>query len=141
MMTAKIEGLAELERKMKLLPEKVARNALRAGVNAGAQVIKKEAKRLAPVDTGNLAKRAIYVTRSRREGSRTKEVYKVGVRVGEKEAEKNRDAYYWFMLEYGTEKMAAQPFMRPAFENKKLEAIEAMRKKLAQRIDKANRSL
>jgi len=32
---------------------------------------------------------------------------------------------YWWLLEFGTSKMAARPFMRPAFESKKLQALDA----------------
>jgi HK97 gp10 family phage protein len=34
-----------------------------------------------------------------------------------------RDPYYWMWVELGTSKMAARPFLRPAFEAKKVEAV------------------
>ena len=46
----------------------------------------------------------------------------------------NLDAYYGAFVEFGTSKMAARPFMRPAFETRRDYAIEAMRAYLAERI-------
>lgn len=51
---------------------------------------------------------------------------------------------HWRLKEYGTEKMPAQPFMRPAIENNVREAItvfaKAMEKSLDAAIRKANRA-
>lgn len=129
----KVEGLAELQRRMHELPQKLARSGLRSATNAGIQVIKKEAQAMAPEDTGRL-KKAIFVKRSKSESSMTKEVFMVAVRVGRKAQQKAQDAYYWFMQEFGTQKQAAQPFMRPAFESKKQEAFEKFREKLRERL-------
>ena len=41
--------------------------------------------------------------------------------------------------EYGTVHHGPQPFMRPALDQGKSQAIEAMKKKIKERIDKANR--
>ncbi|WP_455275134.1 HK97-gp10 family putative phage morphogenesis protein [Ralstonia thomasii] len=38
----------------------------------------------------------------------------------------SREAFYGRFLEYGTSKMAAQPFLRPAYEAKKTAAAEAV---------------
>jgi len=135
MLVVKVEGLAELEKRMRELEPKLAKAALRSAVNAGSQVIKKEAKALAPVNTGRLARKAIYVARSRGESHSHRETYKVGVRLGRKEAQKGMDAFYWWYLEYGTKFISARPFMRPAFEKKKNEAFEAIKKKLKEKLD------
>lgn len=52
----KIIGLAELERALKTLPDKLQRNVLRAGLAAGARVIRDHAKMLAPSRTGELVR-------------------------------------------------------------------------------------
>lgn len=135
-----VQGLKELERKMIALGPRLARNALRSSLNAGAQVIKKEAQAREPELTGKL-KKATYVARSRRgSGPDTdnlgfKETYIVGVRSGRKEMKKGRDAYYWRWLEFGTKFMSARPFLRPAFELKKYEALERIKEKLFQRLE------
>ena len=50
----KLEGLRELSKQLQLLPERVARNALRSAVYAGASVVRKAVKARAPVATGKL---------------------------------------------------------------------------------------
>ena len=45
-------------------------------------------------------------------------------------------AYYWRFLEFGTSKLSAKPFLRPAFEAKKDAAVDAIKAKLAEAIEK-----
>lgn len=45
-------------------------------------------------------------------------------------------AFYWHMVERGTVKMPATPFIRPAFDHNKDEAAERFKKKLGERIEK-----
>lgn len=145
--SAKIEGLKELNEALKKLPENVAKNVLRGATNAGAAEIRKEAKLRAPVYTGTLIakdhpppgtlKKAIMQRQMRQLSSLVKQVVHVGVRSGKgvkDKAGRSLDAYYWRFVEFGTSKMAARPFLRPAFEAKKLAAVEAIRKYLAERI-------
>ena len=54
----------------------------------------------------------------------------VGIRV-------RRDAFYGRFFEFGTPNMAAKPFLRPAFDAKKEEAVEILKAKLTANIDKA----
>lgn len=42
---------------------------------------------------------------------------------------------YWWLVEFGTSKNPAKPFMRPAFETKKQEATEIFRRRLRQEIE------
>lgn len=46
------------------------------------------------------------------------------------------DPYYWWFLEFGTSKMAAQPFLRPAFESTKLAQLQAIRKRMRVSMDR-----
>ena len=41
------------------------------------------------------------------------------------------DVFYWRYLEFGTSKMAARPFLRPAFESQKMAAIDVFKTTLA----------
>lgn len=129
-----IQGLKELEKKLLEMSPKLARNGLRAAVSAGARVVAAEAKKNVPVDSGTL-KRAIYTKQIREESGNTQQTFYVGARFGKREQSKNRDAYYFPFVEFGTAKMAARPFMRPAFESTKDQAAEAIKDKLAQRIE------
>ena len=134
--TLKVEGLAELERKMRAIGPKLARTALRSSLNTGTQIIKKDAQARAPVKTGLLASRAIYVKRTKEKGSATKEVYIVGVRQGHKEQKRDRDAYYWKFIEFGTKFIPAVKFLQSAFESKKYQAFGRIKQKLKDNLDK-----
>lgn len=137
-MSMQIEGLRELEAKLRGMGPKLAKNGLRSAVAAGSRVVMAEAKRKVPVDTGTL-RRAIYMKQIREQSSSSKQTYYVGVRRGKSERKKNRDGYYFAFVEFGTAKMAAQPFLRPAFEAKKVDAVEVIKRRLAERVEKLAR--
>lgn len=134
-MSINIEGLKELERKLLGMAPKLAKNGLRSAVAAGSRVIMAEARKNVPVDTGTL-RRAIYMKQIREQSDNSKQTYYVGVRRGKSERKKNRDGYYFAFVEFGTAKMAAQPFLRPAFEAKKVDAVEVIKRRLAERVEK-----
>jgi HK97 gp10 family phage protein len=72
-------------------------------------------------------KRAIYSAQARRLSGLLQQVYQVGVVSGKRaKTGKSKDGYYWRFVEFGTVKMAARPFLRPALEAKKMDAVEAM---------------
>ena len=144
-----IAGLKELQSALKELPDRIAKNVLRGSVGAGAAVIKKETVSRAPEYTGPVSKghpppgtlkRAVYQKQIRELSSLFKQTFYVGVRRGKefqkqgKKGNLSQDAYYASMVEFGTSKMAARPFMRPAFEAKKEAAVTAIRDYLAKRI-------
>ncbi|QXE85968.1 HK97 gp10 family phage protein [Geomonas nitrogeniifigens] len=136
--TIEIKGLAELEKRLQALPDKLAKNVLTRALRAGAAVFRDEAKRIAPKDTGEMA-RDIMLKKPRKGNGLEYQVY---VRSGKKsrmagkKRNVDRDSFYWRFVEFGTAKMAAKPFMRPAFEAKRQEAIEKVRESLAANIDK-----
>lgn len=144
MAQSRIEGLAELAKSLRAMPEDLSKNALRAAVRAGAATIREEAKAKVPVATGKL-RSAIYLKQIREASSRLSQVFFVGVRSGPKrrrnkktgaiEKDYSRDAWYWRFVEFGTRFMAARPFMRPAFERRKEAAVAAIAAKLKARID------
>jgi HK97 gp10 family phage protein len=148
----KVSGLAELQKALNDLPIQVQGRPLKAAVSAAAKVIQDEAIKRAPQgETGNLRK-AIYRTRSRSGSAIGKETYLVAVRKGKAtyaDTTKNRrlrrvgkkyttagEAYYWRFLEFGTSKMPAKPFLRPAFESQKERALEVLQRKLGDAIMK-----
>ena len=47
------------------------------------------------------------------------------------------DLFYGKFIEFGTVKMAPRPFLRPAYDQGKFPALEAMKARLIQRIEKA----
>lgn len=137
-------GLADLNRKMQELGPKFSQKVLRASINAGIQVIKKEAKRNVPVDTGKI-KRNIIVKRSTRESSTSRAVYNLSVRQWWKgtkfKAYSDKDAYYWKFLEFGTVKMSKKPFITPAFEMKASEALSTIKRKAMEKFNQLKATL
>lgn len=137
-----VKGLRELGLAMRGLSADMAGKVARQATAAGAGVVRKAARTGAPKDTGNL--RAAVVMKRVRESSLSAE-YVVAVRKGKardvKEAKAGtgklgKDAYYAHMVEFGTVKMPAQPFMRPAFDNNTQAASAAIAKRLKARLDK-----
>lgn len=107
-------GFEELAGKLRLLQSKASNPG--STVMEGAKIIADEARRLVPVDTGAL--KASIKERLDSGGSTYAEA---SILVGE---------YYGVFVEFGTSKMAAQPFLRPAFANKSDAAALAMGKDL-----------
>jgi len=145
MITAKVQGLSELSAALKQLPPNIGRNVLRGAAGAGASVIRKEARLRAPIYTGPMAeghpppgtlKRAILQSQQRALSSLVQQTFHIGVRAGRQNNSNSggRNAYYWRWVEFGTVKMTAKPFLRPAFEVKKQAAVEAIRAYLLQRL-------
>lgn len=155
--TIQIEGLKELEKALKELPLEIQKRPLRSAVSAGAKEIADEAISKAPVgQTGNL-KKSLYRYRSRRLSAIGKETFLVGVRKGKgiygntnlnrrlnrvgKTYKTQGEAYYWRFLEFGTSKMPAQPFLRPAYENAKERAVQIIKERLGKAIEAQARKL
>lgn len=136
--TKNLTGFKELADALKQLPQRVARKHLRGSTSKGAAVVRNEARLLAPKDTGEMSK-DIQVKRERTEGDHIAS-FSVYVRVGRKSRLAGRarnvdkDSFYWIFQEFGTAKKAAQPFLRPAFESKKEEAVDAIGAELDKRI-------
>jgi HK97 gp10 family phage protein len=136
-----ITGLSDLEKNLEQFSDRIAKNILRGAVSAGAAVIRNEARLKAPKDTGEMA-RDIMIKRARDSRGSGLITYHVFVRTGKKsrlagkKRNVNRDSFYWRFVEFGTAKMSAKPFMRPAFDTAKERAVQAIKEYLAARIDK-----
>ena len=147
-----IKGLDQLQEKLEKLPENLARKGLRDSVKAGAQEIKDEMVALAPRDTGFLAEHFGVRTNVRIDdlaasayvgpdgkmdypdeggGYRQKKDRKGKLRNVGRIAVVSVARF----LEFGTHKMAARPFMTPAFENKKAGALDAIIEKLKSALE------
>ena len=150
--TIKVEGLKDRGAALGRLAGDMAGKIARAAPNAGAQVVKKAAIANAPMSDqphqlgvrkdqiaqpGNLKKNIIVKRLPPAERTVTEE-HIVTVRHGSGKVPK--DAFYGRFVEFGTAKMAARPFLRPALDNNKQAVIDAMKARLKQRIDKANKA-
>ena len=142
-----IKGLRELGEAMKALGDDIGLKIARSATNAGAQVIKRRAKELAPVapesyeiegvvvQPGNIGKN-IVVKRLKRNQTQLTSEHVVTVRGKAKYGYASRVGA---LQEFGTVHHPAQPFMRPAFEQEKGFAVQKMRETLKRRIDKAQK--
>src|SRR5665647_1324023 len=140
--TIAISGLSDLEKALEAFPDKIARNILSGAIRAGAVVFQNEARRRAPVSgqehmMGRKGKRVMVQPGNLRKN--------IKVRLAPRKSRDvpieywtyvSKKAWYWIFTEFGTRKMSARPFMRPAFESRKQEALERIREYLAARIEK-----
>jgi HK97 gp10 family phage protein len=90
--------------------KKAVADTVTKALTEAALIIEGAAKNLSPVDTGNL------------KGSITQKVDGSEARIG-------TNVEYSPYVEYGTSKMAAQPYLRPAVDNN----IEAIKKKMIEK--------
>lgn len=158
-MSMQMEGLEELRRALRMLPENVQKNVLASATQKGAIVIRDDARPRVPVlqqadprRKAGALRDAVRATRGKRNGSvgsafvyvrmlTKKAIAKfkrgraaAGLRV--KGAANPDDPFYWRFVEFGTSKMAARPFLRPAFEAKKIDAAERIKDALREGIEK-----
>jgi HK97 gp10 family phage protein len=152
--TVEVKGLRELDAAMKALPRKLHRRILSAALAAGGREIEREAKQRVPIlrertlrRLPGVIRRNIRVRPVRPHDGHNATVI-VSVRnlnakqvtlfkrtTGLKGAFNPNDPFYWRFVEFGTSKMAARPFLRPAFEVKKYQAAKEIKDRLAKRIE------
>jgi len=148
----RLVGFKEALDRLKEFGPNVTKNGLRSSTFAGAKVIRDEVKATAPVRTGLLRE---SVSTFRRKTPEYQARYSIGFRHllaryanTRENRRKNRvgkryrlanPAFYAHFLEFGTSKMRAHPFMRPAALRASDRALAAMGANLAKAIDRAAR--
>lgn len=153
-MTVKISGLRELGLAMKELDSRLQKRIGRGATNAAGRVVAKAIKERVPLlkvpnprRTRGTIRRSIRVKAERvRDGQFESRVWVKGVGRGgvaayKKQSGKNaatnpNDPYYWWWVEFGTAKMAAQPFMRRGFAGSAAASVDAMKTYLADRLER-----
>lgn len=146
-----VTGLRELGEKLRQLGTLAAANGVaQKAVNAGARVIKKKAIDKAPVapapyrvDDGTKSGQLVQprniqrnvVVKKVSQSQYTAEAV-VAIRGKRKNGYASRIAS---LAEFGTVKQSPKPFMRPAFEEGKFEAVDAIALRLQEEIEKATR--
>src|SRR5271168_939286 len=144
----KIEGGAELAKRMRGLTDRIMTNVLRGMVLAGARVIQDAAKAAAPIlegeairrhfgevayriwlsvggDPGYLKNAGIIAGRGR--GTRDEVIARVGI---------THEAFYGGFVERGTVHAPPHPFMRPAADGSASGAVSRMAAYASERLDK-----
>lgn len=140
--TFKIEGLGELNRKLRALPDAARGRSLRTAVKAGADVIGKQARANAARVSPSRAKHV--KTRESAGFTATNVEYVVGVPGG------RHDGFVLNFFELGapdrvresgasTGSLAADPWLRPAFDARKREAQMVAVARLKAQIEAAAR--
>ena len=145
---ASIQGLDGLLRSLREAPKAIQGRAVQAGLRKGGNVIRDDARRRAPKESGFMASQIV----TRRANSRSRqragvgqggEYFTVGVKTGRRRkyanTKRNRRrgrvgrvyeeagwAYYWRFVEFGTKKKRASPFLTPAGEAKGPEAAQVV---------------
>ena len=156
----KIEGTKEIKRRLGLLPQRLGQNAARRALRRGANVIRDDARANAkrlndPTTPQDIAKNIVVKGMKRGDERRQKVVgMRVGILGGAKRvarasgeiqgagrANPGGDTYYWRFLEFGTSKMPAKPFMRPAMNNKASQAMDAATTAMITEADKELRKI
>lgn len=119
-----IQGLQDLLKKMDDLPLVLKKTLIVRALRKGAEPIRAEAERRAPWDTGGLAESMmITVSDQTAEGA----IAKIGP---------SRKEFHGGFNEFGTAHMAAQPFLRPAFDEMQAEALRILGEDLAEGIER-----
>lgn len=129
----KIEGLRQLEKNLMGLKRATAKNVARKVLKEAGEPIAAAARRNAPIEEGHL-----------------RESIDVGTKLTRRQAALHRkmtpDAVEVFVgpndpaavqQEFGNEDHSAQPFMRPAWDGTKREALHIITHRLGVEIDKA----
>jgi HK97 gp10 family phage protein len=134
--------LSKVLKNLREFPQKVERRALSKAGRAATKLIAARAKELAPMQDkpkrgqklrsprGRL-KKSIKVRAMKRKKGR------VGFRVTTGQGDFKGDTFYGGMVEYGTTRQPAQPFMRPAWDEKKQEALATYTSEVKREIDLA----
>ncbi len=147
-----LKGLHLIEAAMRELPDRVSRKMLNDGLLLAARLVRDDAKQRAPrlegddprwlrgqlrrsiratrirpreysaeviVSVRRLSKRALARIKRRQLKARAEGK---NVRIG---GRYSGDPFYWRFVEFGTARMRARPFLRPAFDAQKQKAVEA----------------
>lgn len=118
-----IEGAKEMDKLLKLLPEKMAASILDASVRTGAVIIRDDAKARAPRRSGD--------------GADSIRIQKVGSKKTITEFRVGPDEKHWYMMfqEFGTSNHSAQPFLRPAFDTRASDALNKIGEQIGKKIE------
>jgi len=154
MIQVKVEGLAVLDKRLKALAEefgpKAAASPVRSALRKNAKKLQLSAQQHVHVDTGTLKQNIITAAERKPQDGRIEmrvtvrakaKAYKSSSRTIQKglvglEYQHYGPLFYARFLEFGTSKMPAYPFLRPAWDEIKGALPELIRADLAAAIDK-----
>lgn len=123
---------------------KAAKEGARPAAQAGAQVFYEEVKQRVPVSakahstkgkkqtfTPGTLRRAVYQAFADKESGDGKASYRISWN--------KSHAFYGRFVEFGTSRMAAKPFLRPAYDAARAKALQAVQERMAAEVRKATK--
>lgn len=134
--TVKTKGFREVEKKLSQLKEATGRNVLRKVAKGALEPMADIAARKAPEERGILAF-SIAVSEGRTRRARTNFQKVRGIQMAMGPATGLGATYYAAHVEFGTIDTPAQPYMRPAWDTGKMNALDYVQDNLAREVDKA----
>lgn len=148
---AEIEGLDELRAKLQKLPDELGRKGFRSALRKAANVIAAEAKQGArnisdPQTARDIADNVTTRFSKRYEKQTGDLMFRVGVNHGAVKKKDQKDSAkgptpHWRFFEFGTSKIPARPFLRPAGEAKAGEAFTVFMAEADRAISRAIKRL
>lgn len=144
MLETKVEGLKALQDELLQLPDRVGGRVLQRALRSAAQPIVREARDRVPIAHGAYK---LYGGGIANPGWLKSRIVRKRVRQSRNSAEvvvtikDQYHAYFWRFIEFGTSKLVAMPFLRPAFEAKSREALDRFVARLGDAIDAARERL
>jgi len=149
------QELAKMSRQLKKLDEKVRKKIMRAANRKSLKVVVDVARSLAQSEYHGSGFLASQITQASGRGSAYRIVNRVGVQGGARKKDKPgalkkfltgakdapANAYYWRFLEFGTSKMEAKPFLRPAWESSRWGLFSIVKKEVRRGIELEARRL
>ena len=134
----RIDGLEEIVKNMEKIADELKGDPLRASLRKGIAPILDQARANAPHETGRLKEainmRALPLQDIPSGFTDGQEVFVASSRKKDKDDPGN--AWYWHFVEFGTEKMRKQPFLAPAFDSKRQEAMDEFVKEMRKQLEK-----
>lgn len=135
-----IQGLEAFLRKIQGVKKEIVGKAVRSAANKAMRPVRDSARNKAkgfddPDSPSNISKNVAISTRNYPKKGEV--VSKVGVRGGARPQPGNEDTGHWRFKEFGTEKMAADPFMRPSLEENISQVVDGVVSELEPALDKA----
>lgn len=128
-------GAPELQGKFKLLPLKIQKRILRSGMRSAGKLVRDEARRLVPVDTGRLKKSLKVRAAPGKRGS-----FGIRIMTGERSElgiDPDARSYYPAAVEFGTRDRPAHSYLRAAADAKREEVFSIMRQSVRDGIREA----
>lgn len=121
---AVLHGMDKLDAKLKKMTFTVRQKMLTKAAKAGAELIRADAASRAPRDSGKLSENMVITVA--RESTADTVLLKIGP---------SRDAFYGRFQEWGTINASQQPFLDPAFEARKEEALRLVAEQFKEAVE------